>query len=84
MFRCNSKKIRIEKYFSFGFPIQDSFKHVDVLSSLLSNSTLGNRLRKLLETNFELDMNDTQHVLDNADYINLRANMRAIEGMQCL
>ena len=51
----------------------------DSLSPLLSNFALEYAIRKVQETNFELDMNDTHHVLTYADYVNLKGDIRTTE-----
>ena len=64
---------------SSSFPIENGLKQGDVLSSVLFNFAIEYAIRKVQETNLELDMNGTRQVLAYADDVNLRGNDIKIE-----
>jgi len=67
-------------YMSSSFPIENGLKQGDAFSPLLFNSALDYAIRKIQETNLELDGNDTHLVLDYAEDVNLIGDdIRTIE-----
>ena len=63
-------KVRIRNYLSSSFPSENGFKQGYALSPLF-NFALGYAIRKVQETNLELDINGTHQVLTYADDVNL-------------
>jgi hypothetical protein len=60
-------KVRIGKYFSDSFPIQNGLKQGDALSPLLSNFALEYAIRKVQEIQVGLKLNGTHQPLAYAD-----------------
>ena len=54
-----------------SFPIENSLKQGDALSSLLFNFALEYAIRNVQETNLGQDMNDTHQVLAYAEDVSL-------------
>jgi hypothetical protein len=63
--------LRIGKYVSDNFPIQNVLKHGDALSPLLFNSALEYAIRKVQENQVGLKLIGTHQPLVYADNINL-------------
>ena len=63
--------MRIGNNLSSSFSIEDGWNHWDALTPLLFNFSLEYAIRKVQETNLELDMNGTHQVLAYADDVNL-------------
>jgi hypothetical protein len=71
---CSNKtysKVRLGKYLSDNFPIQNDLKQGDALSSLLFNFALVYAIKKVQENQVELNINGTHHLLVYADDVNL-------------
>jgi hypothetical protein len=67
-------KVRIGKYLSERFSIQNSLKQGDALSSLFFNFALEYVIRKIQENQVELKLNGTHQLLAYADDVNLLGN----------
>jgi Reverse transcriptase (RNA-dependent DNA polymerase). len=60
-------KVRIRNYLSSSFPIENDLKQGDSLAPKLFNFSLEYAVRKVQETNLEVDTNDTHQVFAYAD-----------------
>jgi hypothetical protein len=64
-------KVRIGKHLSDSFPMQNSLKQGDVLSTLLFNFTLVYAIRKVQEYQVGQKLNGSHQLLAYADDVNL-------------
>jgi hypothetical protein len=64
-------KVRISKYFSDNFTIQNELKQGDASSPLLFNFALEYAIRKIQENDVGLKSNRIHRLLFYADYVNL-------------
>jgi hypothetical protein len=67
-------KVRIGKYLSDSFPIQNGLKEGEALSPLLFNVALLYVIRKVQENQAGLKFNGTHQLLAYADHVNLLAD----------
>ena len=67
-------KVRIGNFLSSSFAIENGLKQGNALSPLLFNLTLEYAIRKVQDTNLELEMNGTHQALAYADDVNLIPN----------
>jgi hypothetical protein len=74
--------VTIGNYLSSSFPTGNGLKQGDVLSPLIINYALKCAIRKVQETNVELDMNDTHLILAYADINLIDDDIGAINMMQ--
>jgi retron-type reverse transcriptase len=65
------KQVRIGKYLSDNFPMENGLKEGDVLSPLLFNFVSEYAIRKVQENQLELDLNGTHQLWFYADDVNL-------------
>jgi hypothetical protein len=73
-------KVRIGKYLSDSFPIQNGLKQGDALLPLLFNFAVEYAIRKVQENQFGLKLSGTHQLLANADDVNLlRDNVDTIK-----
>ena len=64
-------RVRVGKYMSDMFPINNDLKQGDALSPLLFNFTLEDAVRRVKVKQDGLKLNDTYQVLDNADDVSI-------------
>jgi hypothetical protein len=64
-------KVRIGKYLSDSFPLQNYLEQRDSLAPLLHNLSLVYGFRKVLQNEVKLKLNETHHLLLCADDANL-------------
>jgi hypothetical protein len=66
-------KVRIDKYLSHSFPIQDGLKQGDALSPLPFNSALKYAIRNVQNNQLGLKLNEAHHtcILPYTDDVNL-------------
>jgi hypothetical protein len=64
-------KVRIGKYLSHNFPLQNGVKEVYALSSLISKFALQYAFRKLQKNQVGLKLNETYELLFCVDDVNL-------------
>jgi hypothetical protein len=73
-------KVRIGKYLSDTFPVQNGLKQGDALTSLLFNFALEYAIRKVQDNQVGLKLNVTRPLLVYADDVNLLGdNIDAIQ-----
>jgi hypothetical protein len=64
-------EVRVDKYLSVYFPIQNCLKQGDALSPLLFNFALEYSISKVQKIQFGLKLNGTRQLLACADVVNL-------------
>jgi hypothetical protein len=76
MFKQNIYQVRIRKYFSHNFPIQNGLTQGDALLPLLLDFCIECAIRKIQENQIGLKLNGTYQVLVYTGHVNLLGDNR--------
>jgi hypothetical protein len=71
VFKGTYDKVRIDKNFSYNFPIHNGLKDGDALSPLLFNFALESVIKKVQEKQVRLKLNGTYQLLVYPDDVNV-------------